>query len=166
MVLETGFGPCIQLTRLFVNLCRLMRIPAREQCGATFGRMPDPAAPHRTELHARGYSPFNHTWAEFYSPSHGWTALDLTLAYSLGRRLLTPSNIPDEQLRAQLIAETAFYDDYYFGRVDPFRVYADERANKVPTYPILHTGAGWKSPSTVIAQTRHRLVCEFYPTHD
>lgn len=166
LVLETGFGPCVHLTRLFVNLCRLMRIPAREQCGVTMGRVADPAFPRRTELRGRGYSLFTHTWAEFYTPTRGWTPLDLTIAYCLGRRILTPLNVRDERLRAQLIAETPGYDDYYFGHVDPFRVYTDERANKVPTFPVARTEAGWKSLGAVIAQTRHSLVCEFNPIQD
>jgi len=163
LVLETGFGPCVHLTRLFVNLCRLMRIPAREQCGVTLGRVADPAFPQRTELRGRGYSLFTHTWAEFYTPTRGWTPLDLTIAYCLGRRILTPLNVTDERLRAQLIEETASYDDYYFGQVDPFRVYTDERANKVPTFPVARTEAGWKSLGAIIAQTRHSLICDFSP---
>ncbi|MFZ6030189.1 MAG: glycosyltransferase [Chloroflexota bacterium] len=158
-IIETRFGPCMHLARLFVNLCRLMRIPAREQCGAMLSRAVDPTIPHRLSIAGRGYSALNHTWAEFYTPRHGWLPVDFSVA-DFGRRTLTAVNVTDELLRARLVQETALFDGYYFGRLDPFRIYANAQANKLPTCPVVPRLPA-ETLRRLILQTRHSLECDY-----
>lgn len=156
-IIETRFGPCIHLARLFVNLCRLMRIPAREQCGAILSRADNPGEPHHLLITARGYSVLNHTWAEFYTPKNGWLPVDFSVA-GFGRRILTAVNVTDEALRTQLVQETELFDGYYFGAIDPFRIYASEQANRLPTCPVVPKLPA-ETLQQVILQTRHSLRC-------
>ncbi|HLF28783.1 MAG TPA: glycosyltransferase [Anaerolineae bacterium] len=165
LILETRFGPCVHLARLFVNLCRLMRVPAREQCGALFGRASSPETPRRVEATGRVYNVLNHTWAEFYTPTHGWAPVDFT-ANDLGRRILSPVNVTDARLRAQIARETEVYDDYYFGNLDPFRLYTTAQANQLPTYPIVKSKIDPETFQRLITQTRHSLTCDFYPVDE
>lgn len=163
LILELGMGPCVHLVRLFVNLCRLMRIPAREQSGVMLGTMaPLPAGGRRLELAERGYSVMSHTWAEFYAPPYGWTPVEFA-ASGYGRRVLTAANVADDDLRQRLRDETAFFDDYYFGNLDPFRVYASPQVNRVVTYPLFKARMERAALKVLMWQTRHRVVCDFTP---
>ncbi|MFZ6028859.1 MAG: glycosyltransferase [Chloroflexota bacterium] len=158
-ILDTRCGPCIQQARLFVNLCRLMRIPAREQCGLLFGRSLVVNGRQAVRTAGRGHTPLNHTWAEFYAPARGWLPVDFS-AGDMGRRILTAVNVIDEALRAEVIAETRKYDEYYFGQLDPFRLYASAQTNKALTCPVV---PGLELPvlKRLILDTRQRLTCEF-----
>ena len=159
LILETGFGMCVHLARLFVNLCRLMRIPAREQCGVYFGRALTPDNPQRTVVTGRAYNILTHTWAEFYTPQHGWIPVEFSAA-DLGRHILTAVNVDDEHLRNQLMRETDLYSAYYFGNLDPFRIYSGEQAGQVPTYPLVKSKMAQDALKMLVLQTRHRLVCD------
>jgi glycosyltransferase involved in cell wall biosynthesis len=161
LILETRFGPCVHLARLFVNLCQLMQVPARERCGALLGRVCAPETPWRVVATGRAYSVLNHTWAEFYAPTHGWVPVDFT-ANDLGRRILTPVNVTDERLREQIVRETGVYDNYYFGSLDPYRIHTTAQANKIPTYPIVKSKIAPEMFQRLIVQTRHRLTCDIY----
>jgi transglutaminase-like putative cysteine protease len=162
-ILETRLGMCFHRARLFVNLCRLMGVPAREQCGALFGRTHSPGMPQRVMAMSCGYDELIHTWAEFYSPSHGWLPVEFD-ANDFGQRVLTAANVADDQLRRQWVRETKMYDDYYFGNLDPFRVYASSQANQVPTYPIMHK-MRQIDLKRLIMQTRYRLTCDLEIDH-
>ncbi|MGC1379233.1 MAG: glycosyltransferase [Anaerolineales bacterium] len=159
LILDTGFGPCFQMARLFVNLCRLMRIPAREQCGAAFGRILSPDTPQRTVITGRTYNILTHTWAEFYTPQRGWTPVEFGAA-DMGRQTLTAINVEDGRLREQLIRETDQYSAYYFGNLDPFRTYSGEQAGQAPTYPLVKSKMEQDALRMLLLQTRHRLVCD------
>ncbi len=168
LILDTRFGACLHLARLFVNLCRLMRVPAREQCGALFGHncesnpAPRPGMSRRTVATGRIFNVLTHTWAEFYSPTAGWTPVDFA-TNDLGRRILTPVNITEVSLRAQITRETEGYDAYYFGNLDPFRIYTTAEANQSPTYPVIKSKLDPELFRRLITQTHHRLICDFYP---
>jgi sterol 3beta-glucosyltransferase len=159
LILDTGFGSCFHMARLFVNLCRLMRIPAREQCGALFGRVLVSDTPQRTIVTGRAYNILTHTWAEFYTPQHGWMPVEFSAA-DLGRHIMTATNVEDEHLREQLIRETDQYSAYYFGNLDPFRIYSSEQAGQVPNYPLVKSKMTSDALKNLLLQTRHRLVCD------
>lgn len=159
MILETRFGPCSHLARLFVNLCRLMRVPARESCGALLSRPHSADKPNSLLSTGRVYNILNHTWAEFYDPAYGWVPVDFT-ANDLGKRILTAANIKDEALRSQITEDTSKYDDYYFGNLDAFRIYTTLQANRIPTYPIMKLDGDQETTQKFITQVRHSLTCD------
>jgi GT2 family glycosyltransferase len=166
LILDTGFGPCTQLTRLFVNLCRLSGIPARELCGAP---VPQDAAKllrdfneggtYDIDLSFRGYTPFIHTWAEFYDPARGWIPVEV---HGFGKKCVTALNIVDEHFVEEV---REIYDEIYkpllFGSMAPFRIYTSEQANKLPAYPLVKQGGGVKGLPEVTAATRYNLRCSF-----
>jgi len=162
-ILDTRLGPCIHQTRLFVNLCRLLRIPAREQCGVLFGRPCISATDQEMMMDNRGYTLLNHTWAEFYTPTRGWIPVDL--AASLGQRVLTAVNVQDESMRAEVIHDSQKYDDYYFGHIDPFRLYSSAEVNKVITCPIA-PNLDPVALKQLIFHTHHQLTCKFHLTEE
>ena len=157
-IVTTGFGPCIHRVRLFVNLCRLMGIPARERCGAPFQGPVDPAAPSRLEIRERGFSPFLHTWAEFYDPSRGWTPVEL-MAWGCGERIMTSQNVTDPALRHELERDTHAFDDYYFGALDPYRIHCSSEVNCQAPYPVIEE-AERVAQHKLFWHTRHRLSVE------
>ena len=157
-ILDTRCGPCFHQARLFVNLCRLVRIPAREQCGLMFGRSLPAEAGERVLTADRGHTLFNHTWAEVYTPNRGWVPVDFSA--SLGKRILTAVNVGDEALRAEATHNSQAYDDYYFGHMDPFRLYAGAQINKLITCPVV-PGLERNAMKRLILDTRHRLICDF-----
>jgi glycosyltransferase involved in cell wall biosynthesis/transglutaminase-like putative cysteine protease len=159
--LDTGFGSCVHQASLFVNLCRLANLPARERCGGILSKAP---SSERTviETCTRGFSPFTHTWTEFHTAQYGWVPVDF-IGWGYGGRLMKAHNITDERLRAELKKDTALYDDYYFGSLDPFRIHTGEAVNKTPLY-CFELGnrkkptAAWHQQ--LLAKTRHALRCE------
>ena len=56
-------GHCITLARAFIALCRLLKIPAREQSGAI---AVNPLGPNRYENRTYNEVVFGHTWAEIF----------------------------------------------------------------------------------------------------
>jgi len=130
--LFTGFGHCITLSQLFINLCRLLRIPAREQAGALVDR--DDGA--RTASVLEHFSPFAHTWAEFYAAEHArWIPVEM-MPMAHGERMVTPDNFCDPEQRARFVAEGQLYDQYYFGHLDPFRIHGPDHASRLPTLAV------------------------------
>lgn len=159
--LDTGFGSCVHQASLFVNLCRLANIPARERCGGILSKA---TGGDRTviETRTRGFSPFTHTWAEFHTVQHGWVPVDF-IGWGYGRRLMKAHNITDERLRMELKEDTSLYDDYYFGSLDPFRIHTGEAVNKTSLYGFELSNrkkptAAWHQQ--LLAKTRHALRCE------
>lgn len=136
--LVTGLGHCISLTWLFVSLCRLVGVPARERYGA-------PLARHEGEAGAstvQHFSPFAHSWAEFFAVERGlWLPVEL-LALSHDERTASERTFPDRDLRAQFVADGERYARYYFGQVDPLRIYTSAPAGRVPA--LVH-GTGERS---------------------
>jgi transglutaminase-like putative cysteine protease len=157
-IMDTRFGSCIQQTRLFINLCRLLRIPAREQSGMIFGRPCAVETGQKVQMANRGYTLLNHAWAEFYTPTRGWVPADM--ATSMGKRLLTAINVKDAAIRAEVIRDSQRYDDYYFGHTDPFRLYSSPEINKVITCPIV-PNMEVEALKRLIFNTHHQFTCNF-----
>jgi glycosyltransferase involved in cell wall biosynthesis len=157
-ILDTRLGNCIQRTRLFIQLCRLARIPARERCGALLSS--HPSNHNRAENRTLGYSPFVHTWSEFFSPHHGWISVEFHGSL-YGKRARTELNINDPALRQEVERDTQLYDNYYFGSLDPFRIHTSDQANQVPTHPVVKSFVGWRAIPELLRTTLHRLSCTF-----
>jgi GT2 family glycosyltransferase len=168
LILDTGLGPCVQMTRLFINLCRLTGIPAREQCGALLPQ--DPAkllrdlsegTPHELKVLFRGATPFAHTWAEFYDPARGWVPIEI---HGFGRKCVTALNIVDKHVMEEVYE---VYDEIkkplLFGSMSPFRIYTSEQANKLPVYPLVKTGGAVKALQETAGIIRYNLYCSFMP---
>lgn len=157
--LDTGFGSSVHQSRLFINLCRLMKIPARERCGGVLFKAAGGQS-HVIETRVRGLSPFTHSWAEFHSPPHGWVPVDF-IGWRYGERCVRTHNVTDAHLRAELANETASYDRYYFGNLDPFRIHTGAAVNAIPLASF--RSAGGKPPAGSqqrLAAIRHLLRCE------
>ncbi len=156
-IVTTGFGPCIHRVRLFTNLCRLVGIPARERCGAIFQGPVDPAHPSRLVIRERGFSPFLHTWAEYYQGR--WVPIEF-MAWGCGRRVMTSQNMTDAALRHELEQDTDLFDTYYFGALDPYRIHCSAEINRQAPYPVVAEAAR-TPPHKLFWHTRHRLTIEF-----
>lgn len=156
-ILDSGFGSCIDHSRLFKNLCRIAGIPARERCGVLFSRKIEPDGQELVEVQTLCYSPFMHTWVEFYVRGLGWTPVDFC-SWIYGGRSVTRQNTPDTDLRDRLVAETKLCDEYFFGNLDPYRIHASGRAN---TQLVSFEHSGSQSSPTWKMRTclRHRLEC-------
>jgi hypothetical protein len=126
---DTGIGACIDQARVFINLCRLARIPAREQCGALLTRRADTANERFAEVRTIYYSPFAHTWAEYHVNGRGWLPVEFC-NWGYGARCMTPCNVESGDLRKEITATTDECDEYYFGNLDPYRIHASARSNR------------------------------------
>jgi hypothetical protein len=157
-IFEIGAGPCDHAAKLFIELCRLRGIPAREQCGALLQNTFEAGVTQTVESVERGYSPFMHTWAEFYDTTRGWVSVEF-LGWLLGKRTLTDMNARDGSLRSLVERNTEMYDHYFFGNLDPFRVRSQTTSNKLRTYPILKSNMSWDYIYRALFATRHRLTC-------
>jgi GT2 family glycosyltransferase len=160
-VFDTGMGTCVQLSRLFLNLLRLRGVPAREQCGALMTQ-------HTSESDlvtvGRGHSPFSHTWVEVNVDDWGWCPVDLIIM-GYGEWQLTPFNVGDD-LRCEMVARSPALTDYYFGSIDPYRVYSSGWANKIPPIAIVAAAERERNHRELLVHVHHRLTCrmdEFRP---
>jgi glycosyltransferase involved in cell wall biosynthesis len=157
-VFETGVGPCTHAATLFVELCRLAGIPARERCGALLQKIVEGGDVQSVATLERGYSPFMHTWSEFNDPERGWVSVEF-LGWMLGARSLSVRNVEDKELRRRMRADSAWYDSYFFGQLDPFRVRSAPTSNRLRTYPVLKSSPSWPAIRRAALATRHRLTC-------
>jgi GT2 family glycosyltransferase len=148
---RTGVGHCIQLSTLYVALCRLAGIPARTRRGALFTWHRE-AGEALAAFDENFFTPFAHAWAEVHLADTGWTPVEL-LPISHGRRAVTPHNFPDRELRDRFVAETDLYDRYYFGGLDPFRIHTGELM--LPT--LLARGEAWNHVGDARLACRHAL---------
>jgi glycosyltransferase involved in cell wall biosynthesis len=158
-ILDTGIGTCVQLTRLFANLVRLRGVPVREQCGALMLRNTS-----RSDIVtiAREYSPFAHTWAEVCLDSWGWVPVELVVM-GYGDWQLTASNVTSE-LRSEMVAHTPELAQYYFGSIDPYRVYTSSYANKVPPIVVQGSVENHCLFQELLVHINHRLTCSISST--
>jgi glycosyltransferase involved in cell wall biosynthesis len=157
-VFETGVGPCTHAATLFIELCRLAGIPAREQCGALLQKVVARGETQTVETLDRGHSPFMHTWSEFHDAQRGWVPVEF-LGWMLGARGLTACNVADDRLRSSIRSDTPWYDTYFFGHLDPFRVRTGRTSNRLRTYPVVTSNPSWQSIRQAALATRHRLTC-------
>ena len=96
-------GKCADISSVYVALLRAAGIPSRERFGLRLGR---------PEKGVADITTWQHCWAEFYIPGHGWVASD-----------------PADYLKAILTKRLCHKDpeakrlySYYFCSIDPFRV--------------------------------------------
>ncbi len=107
-------GKCADIHSVFVALCRAAGIPAREVFGLRLGK--DGIADITT---------WQHCWAEFYLPGHGWVVVDPAdvLKAMLSRRL-DPGSTALKALKA-----------YFWGAVDPYRLRLSRGRNLILNPP-------------------------------
>jgi transglutaminase-like putative cysteine protease len=101
VLLEKPGGKCTDIHSVYVALARAAGVPAREIFGIRLGK--------QTEEDISGWQ---HCWVEFYLPGYGWVPVD-------------PADVRKAMLTEQLKLEdpkTAEYRDYFWGRIDPYRV--------------------------------------------
>jgi hypothetical protein len=153
-IFDTGFGLAPDYTKLFVNLCRLAIIPARERCGALFDLRRGDNGHETIDVRTLGASPFQHTWGEFYVRGRGWKPVDFC-AWLYGRRSLTSRNVLDGELRNKIRAGTKLHDAYYFGNLDPYRIHASTRV--LESHLSFECSGGERLPAVKMPSVRHRL---------
>ena len=96
---EGGGGKCADISTVFVALSRAAGVPAREVFGLRLSK-------NKEDDMTGGY----HCWAEFYLPGTGWVPAD-------------PADVRKAMLEKNLDIEQAKpYKEYFFGRVDEYRI--------------------------------------------
>ena len=119
-------GHCITLSRAFIALCRLKKIPAREQAGAI---AVNPLGPSRYENRTYNEVVFGHTWAEIFISDLGWIPVEFH-GISIGTPALTEANEQGEALRHKVIENSEPYFDFFFGNLDCFHIVCSNSAAK------------------------------------
>ena len=155
--LRNSIGHCIQLSRLYIALCRAAGIPARERHGLLIERQRFGDASFRGE--ARGCEPlFLHTWPEFHCPKDGWIPVE-TLPVGHGRNGISPWNFPDPEIRERMCSEQGLYDGYYFAGLDPFRIHGPCRTSNLPQL-IRRRRDVWERVADPDRAVRHTIQAE------
>ncbi len=98
-------GKCADIGSVYVALARAAGVPSREILGIRTGKKPE-----------QDVSKWQHCWAEFYLPGYGWVPVD-------------PADVRKAMLKQQLKLddpEVAELRDYYWGRVDQYRIRLSE----------------------------------------
>jgi UDP:flavonoid glycosyltransferase YjiC (YdhE family) len=127
-VLRDNGGHCITLTQAFVALCRAEGIPAREAAGALLGY---PAGEGRYVSRTWGEQLYGHTWAEIHVAEKGWLPVEFH-SIAIAEQAMTPENVDDPELRAQILENSPRYRDYYFGNLDHQRVLCSNSVKRIP----------------------------------
>jgi transglutaminase-like putative cysteine protease len=140
--LEASIGHCGQRTRLFELLCARVGLTARARYGYIASYLSSCTESQGDRLarageRERGHA-LIHIWPEVLLGDAGWWPLDFVGA-DLGSRTMSPKNILEPSLRQRIRTLTPLLDSYYFGRVDPYRVYLSEAARRLLGVPV---GAG------------------------
>jgi hypothetical protein len=164
-IIDTGIGDSLRQAQLFVTLCQLAGIAARWQCGAILERCL-PAVEEREAAATRrvGQSVFAHGWAEVQAEPGRWDPVDF-VAWRYGTRAVTPRNVEDARLLGEVCADSASFDDYYFGRLDPFRIHVSPDVAGLPLHPRPRAN-GSKVAHRLIEETRYSLDCEIVRAWD
>ena len=100
-LLKEPGGKCADISSIYVALARAAGVPAREVFGSRLGQKA-----------AEDISTWQHCWAEFYLPGHGWVPVD-------------PADVRKMMLNQNLSlfdARTAEYRKFFWGAVDPYRI--------------------------------------------
>ena len=121
-------GHCITLARAFIALCRLQKIPAREQAGAI---AVNPLGPNRYENRTYNEVVFGHTWAEIFISGLGWIPMEFH-GIAIGSPALTEANVQSEALRHKVLENSEPYFDFFFGHLDCFHVVCSNSVKEVP----------------------------------
>ncbi len=121
-------GHCITLARAFIALCRLQKIPAREQTGAI---AVNPLGPGRYENRTYNEVVFGHTWAEIFISDLGWIPVEFH-GISIGTPALTKTNVQNEVLRHKIMDNSDPYFDFFFGHLDCFHIVCSNAVKEMP----------------------------------
>ena len=119
-------GHCITLSRAFITLCRLLKIPAREQAGAI---AVNPLGPSIYENRTYEEVVFGHTWAEIFISDLGWIPVEFH-GISIGTPALTEATVQSETLRHKVLENSEPYFDFFFGHLDCFHIVCSNSAAK------------------------------------
>ena len=98
-------GKCADISSIYVALARAAGVPTREILGIRTGKTPE-----------QDVSGWQHCWAEFYLPGYGWVPVD-------------PADVRKAMLVQKLELDNpkvAELRDYYWGRVDAYRIKLSE----------------------------------------
>ncbi|MEZ5338779.1 MAG: transglutaminase family protein [bacterium] len=118
-------GICDEFANIFVAMARSQGIPARPCCG--FAHMPIDDATRglsdeeieqlkdmKMNVNRTIGMPGGHAWAEFYLEGVGWIPLDATWG---SNEMVIPSDLSPMGNRRNIPIA-----DYYFGKMDPYRI--------------------------------------------
>jgi len=100
-LLKDPGGKCADISSLYVALARAAGVPSREVFGIRLGKEA-----------TQDITTWQHCWAEFFLPGHGWVAVD-------------PADVRKKMLVEKLelnAAKTNEYRDYFWGGVDAYRI--------------------------------------------
>ncbi|MBE9535557.1 MAG: transglutaminase domain-containing protein [Proteobacteria bacterium] len=100
-LLKDPGGKCTDISSIFVALSRAAGVPARETFGIRQGKKA-----------GDDISQWQHCWAEFYLPGHGWVPVD-------------PADVRKMMFRDDLAlndTKTAELRDYFWGGIDAYRI--------------------------------------------
>ncbi len=98
-------GKCADISSIYVSLARAAGVPTREVLGIRTGKTDN-----------QDVSKWQHCWAEFYLPGYGWVPVD-------------PADVRKAMLKQKLTLDDPTVDklrDYFWGRVDPYRIRLSE----------------------------------------
>ncbi len=101
VLLKDPGGKCADISSIYVALARAAGVPTREVFGIRMGKEA-----------SQDITGWQHCWAEFYLPGHGWVAVD-------------PADVRKKMLVEKLElndAKTKEYREYFWGGVDPYRI--------------------------------------------
>jgi len=104
-LLKRPGGKCADISSIFVTLARAAGVPSREILGIRTGKTAE-----------QDVSNWQHCWAEFYLPGYGWVPVD-------------PADVRKAMLKQNLKLDdpkVAELRDYYWGRVDSYRIRLSE----------------------------------------
>jgi len=158
--LDARAGNCAHRVRLFTLLCSRASVAVRERSGVLAGDLQSHGLHEgrrwaTTERCDRGH-PLFHVWADVFLGDEGWVPVDFLGADS-GARMMTPRNVRDPRVRAELHAWTPRLEDYYFGRVDPYRLHFGPRPKALSGIPDGVPGGGLEAIWRAAWGTRHAL---------
>jgi len=104
-LLKRPGGKCADISSIYIALARAAGVPAREILGIRTGRKAK-----------QDVSTWQHCWAEFYLPGYGWVPVD-------------PADVRKAMQKKKLKLkdpEVAELRDYFWGRVDQYRIKLSE----------------------------------------
>jgi len=158
-ILRSGLGECGTQSGLFVGLCRLLGIPARGCVGDHFKRVFGPA--QRTveaETMSNGDAPVFHSWAEFYSPPHGWVSVEIA---GTGKKAISATVVPDADLRGAIHHGIEAFENEQFGDMIPLRIFVSDEVFVRPTFPCLQDPTDRALQQRIFRATSHRIRYAF-----
>ncbi|MBS1122142.1 MAG: glycosyl transferase family 2 [Deltaproteobacteria bacterium] len=158
--IETGTGDCWGQVSLFVNLCRLAKVPARVRIGAYFNERKFDPSKHRNvceNVHITS-SVYAHSWAEFYVRGRGWISVE---TQGFGCRRINAINVADERTRVALADEISSYEHDLLGYVSPTRIYTTDAMVRMDTHPLLVGEPDQAAQQKLMRRTVQRMDVTF-----